>query len=193
MNEERRRIERDLHDGAQQHLVWIGYRLRTARESLEAVPEVAAAALDEAIQGLTAAAEDLRELARGIHPALLTEGGLEPALTMLARRSATPVALEVSSDERYAEAVEVAVYFLVSEALTNVARHARAAHAKLTVRRSDGALIIEVSDNGRGGAESRSGSGLRGLQDRISALGGTLMVESPPGRGTVIRAQIPCI
>jgi len=190
---ERRRIERDLHDGAQQHLVWIGYRLRTARESLEAVPEVAAAALDEAIQGLTAAAEDLRELARGIHPALLTEGGLEPALTMLARRSATPVALEVSSDERYAEAVEVAVYFLVSEALTNVARHARAAHAKLTVRRSDGALIIEVSDNGRGGAESRSGSGLRGLQDRISALGGTLMVESPPGRGTVIRAQIPCI
>ena len=189
---ERRRIERDLHDGAQQQLVWIGYGLRTAREALDRDPGAAASALDEAIQGLARAAEDLRELARGIHPALLTEGGLEPALTMLAERCVTPVVLEIASDERYAEAVEIAAYFLVSEALTNVARHAGAAKAKLVVRRIDGTLRVEVTDDGCGGADSRCGSGLRGLQDRISALGGSLMVKSPPGRGTVIRAEIPC-
>jgi signal transduction histidine kinase len=190
---ERRRIERDLHDGAQQQLMSIGYRLRTARDALDAAPALAATALDEAIQGLAQVADDLRELARGIHPALLTEGGLEPALTMLAKRSATPVAVHVASGERHPEAVEIAAYFLVSEALTNVVRHARATQASLTVRRSDGALIVEVSDDGRGGAHSTSGSGLCGLHDRVSALGGSLMVESQPGRGTVIRAHIPCV
>jgi signal transduction histidine kinase len=190
---ERRRIERDLHDGAQQQLVWIGYGLRAARDALDRDPAAAATALDEAIQGLAHATEDLRELARGIHPALLTEGGLEPALTLLGERSATPVALEMAGDERYPEAVEIAAYFLVSEALTNVARHAGAAQAKLIVRRIDGTLVIEVTDDGRGGADSGSGSGLRGLQDRISALGGRLTVESPPGRGTLIRAEIPCV
>jgi signal transduction histidine kinase len=189
---ERRRIERDLHDGAQQQLVWIGYGLRTAREALDRDPVAAATALDEAIQGLAQAAEDLRELARGIHPALLTEGGLEPALTVLAERCVTPVILEVESDERYPEAVEIAAYFLVSEAFTNIARHAGAAHAKLLVRRIDSTLMVEVADDGRGGADGGSGSGLRGLQDRISALGGRLLVESPPGRGTVIHAEIPC-
>jgi signal transduction histidine kinase len=189
---ERRRIERDLHDGAQQQLVWIGYGLRTARDLLHRDPASAASALDEAIHGLGQAAEDLRELARGIHPALLTEDGLEPALAVLAERCVTPVALEVAGEQRYPEAVEIAAYFLVSEALTNVARHACATQAKLTVRRIDDTLIVEVTDDGRGGADSASGSGLRGLQDRISALGGSLMVKSPPGRGTVIRAEIPC-
>ena len=190
---ERRRIERDLHDGAQQQLVWIGYGLRTARDALDRDPATAAKALDEAIEGLARAAGDLRELARGIHPGLLTEGGLEPALTMLAERCVTPVALEVASDERYSEAVETAAYFLMAEELTNVARHASAAHAKLIVRRADRTLVVEVTDDGRGGADSGSGSGLRGLQDRISALGGSLIVESPPGRGTLIRAEIPCV
>jgi signal transduction histidine kinase len=190
---ERRRIERDLHDGAQQQLVWIGYGLRTARDLLDRDPASAASVLDEAIQGLARAAEDLRELARGIHPALLTEGGLEPALTVLAERCPTPVVLEVAGDERYPEAVEIAAYFLVSEALTNVARHACATQAKLTVWRIDDTLIVEVTDDGRGGAHSASGSGVRGLQDRISALGGSLTVKSPPGRGTIIRAEIPCV
>jgi signal transduction histidine kinase len=190
---ERRRIERDLHDGAQQQLVWIGYGLRTARDALDRDPVAAAAALDDAIQGLARAAEDLRELARGIHPALLTEGGLEPALTMLAERCVTPVVLEIGSDERYPEAAEIAAYFLVSEALTNVARHACAARAKLFVRQMEGTLMVEVTDDGRGGADSATGSGLRGLEDRIGALGGTLTVDSPPGRGTVIRAEIPCV
>ncbi len=112
---------------------------------------------------------------------------------MLAKRCATPVALDLVSDERYPEAVEIAAYFLVSESLTNVPRRACAAQAKVIVRRSDGVLIVEVSDDGQGGADSGSGSGLRGLKDRISALGGNLMVDSPPGRGTVVRAQIPCI
>ena len=190
---ERRRIERNLHDGAQQQLVWIGYGLRTARDALDRDPATAAKALDEAIEGLARAAEDLRELARGIHPVLLTEGGLEPALTMLAERCVTPVVLDVAADERCPEAVESAAYFLVSEALTNVARHAGAAQATLTVRRADRTLVVEVSDDGRGGADSGLGSGLRGLQDRISALGGSLIVESPPGHGTAIRAEIPCV
>jgi PAS domain S-box-containing protein len=189
---ERRRIERNLHDGAQQQLVWIGYGLRTARQALEHDPVAAAHALDEAMEGLASASEDLRELARGIHPALLTEGGLEPALTVLAERSTTPVLAEVAGDERFPEAVEIAVYFLVSEALTNVARHAEATRATLTVRRNGDGLLVELSDDGRGGADTGAGSGLRGLEDRISALGGSFAVQSPPGEGTVIRAAIPC-
>jgi signal transduction histidine kinase len=112
---------------------------------------------------------------------------------MLAERCTTPVSLEVAGDERYPEAVEIAAYFLVSEALTNVARHAAAAQAKLIVRRVDATLVVDVIDDGQGGADRRSGSGLRVLEDRIRALGGGLMVDSPPGRGTVIRAQIPCV
>src|SRR5262249_9225847 len=158
-------------------LVWIGYGLRTARDLLHRDLVAAASALDEAIHGLAGAAEDLRELARGIHPALLTEGGLEPALAVLTERCVTPVVLEIAGDERYPEAVETAAYFLVSEALTNIARHASATQAKLIVRRIDDTLIVEVTDDGRGGADSASGSGVRGLQDRISALGGSLMVN----------------
>jgi signal transduction histidine kinase len=189
---ERRRIERDLHDGTPQQLVWIGYHLRIDRDTLGRAPVAVVTALDEVIEGLAHAADDLRALARGIHPALLTEGGLEPALTMVAKRCPTAVNVEIASDERFPEAVEIAAYFLVSEALTNIGRHARAAHANLIVRRNDGTLIVEVTDDGLGGADRGSGSGLRGLEDRISVLGGSLTVESPPGRGKAMRAEIPC-
>jgi PAS domain S-box-containing protein len=190
---ERRRIERNLHDGAQQQLVWIGYGLRRARAALEGDPAAAANALDEAIDGLAKAAADLRELARGIHPAVLTEGGLEPALTMLAERCSTPVTVEVPGDARFPEAVETAVYFLVAEALTNVARHSRATRADLRVRQVADRLVVELTDDGCGGADGAgSGSGLRGLEDRVSALGGTLAVHSPRGGGTTIRAELPC-
>jgi PAS domain S-box-containing protein len=189
---ERRRIERNLHDGAQQRLVWVGYGLRTAREALDRDPAAAVEALDDAIAGLAQAGEELRELARGIHPAVLSEGGLEPALTILAERCATPVELDVTSDERFPAVVETAAYFLVAEALTNAARYADASQVRLRAQRVGGALVVVVADDGRGGADVDSGSGLRGLADRVSALGGTFAVESPPGHGTIVRASIPC-
>jgi signal transduction histidine kinase len=189
---ERRRIERNLHDGAQQRLVWVGYGLRTAREALDRDPAAAVEALDDAIAGLAQAGEELRELARGIHPAVLSEGGLEPALTILAERCATPVELDVTSDERFPAVVETAAYFLVAEALTNAARYADASQVRLRAQRVGGALVVVVADDGRGGADVDSGSGLRGLADRVSALGGTFTVESPPGHGTIVRASIPC-
>jgi PAS domain S-box-containing protein len=189
---ERRRIERNLHDGAQQRLVWVGYGLRTARRALDGDPAAAAEALEEAIAGLALAGEELRELARGIHPAVLSEGGLEPALTILAERCPTPVELDVASDERFPAGVETAVYFVVAEALTNVARYANANKASLRAQRVDGSLVVEVADDGDGGADAESGSGLRGLADRVNALGGSLLVESPLDGGTIVRAHIPC-
>ena len=188
---ERRRIERNLHDGAQQRLVWVGYGLRNARAALDRDAAAAAEALDEAIVGLAEAADELRELARGIHPAVLTEGGLEPALTVLAQRCATPVALDVTAD-RFPPAVETAAYFLVAEALTNVARHAQAKRATLSAQRADGALVVLVADDGRGVAGAEPGSGLRGLADRVNALGGTFTIQSPDAGGTIVRAEIPC-
>ena len=147
--------------------------------------------LDEAIEGLDAAREELRELARGIHPAVLTEGGLEPAIVSLAGRTATPVELDVPAD-RYPAAVETAAYFVVAEALTNVERYSQASATTVTAARADGALVVQVADDGCGGASSQTGSGLRGLADRVAALGGAFHVESPPGGGTIVRAEFPC-
>ena len=135
---------------------------------------------------------ELRELARGIHPAVLTEGGLGPALRALTARAAVPVALEAVPAERFPASAEVTAYFVVAEALTNVARHAEAQRAAVTIQHEGEWLIVEVRDDGRGGAAADGGSGLRGLQDRLSALGGRMTVVSPPGEGTTLRAEVPC-
>ena len=138
------------------------------------------------------AVEELRELARGIHPAILTEEGLQPAVAGLARRSAVPVELDVQPVGRLDAGVEAAAYYIVAEGLTNVARHARARGAAVNIVRSDGLLTVEVSDDGDGGADPSRGSGMAGIADRLGALAGTLEVESPPGAGTRLRAEIPC-
>jgi signal transduction histidine kinase len=140
---------------------------------------------------LTAALDDLREIARGIHPAILSEAGLVPALKTLARRSAVPIALDLNVDSRLEEPVEVAAYYVVSEALTNAVKHAQASVIELHVDCHDGALTVAVRDDGIGGADSSGGSGLIGLKDRVEALGGTISVVSPPGEGTLLRVQLP--
>ncbi len=188
----RRRLERDLHDGAQQHLVGLALTLRLARSRAEKDPAMAAELLDEAIEDLATATAELRELARGIHPAVLTEGGLEPALAGLARRVPVRVTLAATPERRLPAPVEVTAYFVVAEALTNVARHAGASSATVTLTLDGGCLVVEVRDDGRGGADAASGSGLRGLADRVHALGGGLAVDSPPGQGTHLRAELPC-
>jgi PAS domain S-box-containing protein len=187
----RRRLERDLHDGAQQHLVGLALTLRLVRRKLDD-PELAAELLDEAIEDLATATAELRELARGLHPAVLTEGGLEPALVSLAKRATVPVTIEHAPEERLDPTVEVTAYFVVAEALTNVARYAEAARAWVSVRREGATLVVEVRDDGRGGASMEAGSGLRGLLDRVSALGGTLSIVSAEGEGTMLRAEVPC-
>jgi signal transduction histidine kinase len=186
----RRKLERDLHDGAQQRLVGLALDLRLAREKLEENPKAAAAMLDEASAELAKATEELRELARGIHPAILSDRGLEAAVESLAQRAPLPVEIDASIDGRLPEPVEAAAYFVVSEALTNVVRHARAERAQVGIRRGDGRLLVEVRDDGSGGADP-TGSGLRGLADRVAALDGRLRVEDPAGGGTVVRADIP--
>jgi PAS domain S-box-containing protein len=187
----RRRLERDLHDGAQQRLVAVSLQLRLARARMENAPVEAAEILDEATEQLAQGLEQLRELARGIHPALLTDRGLHPALAALCNRAPFPVGLE-APDERFSLAIEVAVYYLVSEALTNAAKYADPSAVSVTVRRTlDGLLVTEVADDGRGGADARAGTGLRGLADRVEALGGRVRIDSPPGAGTTIRAELP--
>ena len=188
----RRRIERDLHDGAQQHLVGLALTLRLARGKVEANPGLAAELLDEAIEDLATATHELRELARGIHPAVLTEGGLEPALTSLSGRVPVPVTLERLPQERLPAPVEATAYFVAAEALTNVARYAEATRAYVDVRREGDCLQVEVRDDGRGGADPAKGSGLRGLADRVTAFGGRFSVSSPVGAGTILRAELPC-
>jgi PAS domain S-box-containing protein len=188
----RRRIERDLHDGAQQQLVSVAISLRQARDRLDDDSAAACELLDEAIADLTQGLAELRELARGIHPAVLMEGGLKPALRGLVRRSPVPAQLASVPAERLPQAVEVAAYFVIAEALTNVARHASAAAlVEIDVNRRDGRLIVEVRDDAAGGADP-AGGGLRGLADRIAALDGCLEVRSPAGGGTTIHAEIPC-
>jgi signal transduction histidine kinase len=187
---ERRRVERDLHDGAQQRLVALGLQLQVVRARIADDPEAAAALLTEAGRELSAATEELRELARGIHPPVLTDRGLIPALEALASRSPLPVEIETRERCRASEAVEAAAYFVVSEALTNVARHAQAERATVRVGRVDSRLEVEVQDDGRGGADLAAGSGLRGLADRVGALGGTLAVSSDGG-GTTVRVSLP--
>jgi PAS domain S-box-containing protein len=187
----RRRLERDLHDGAQQRLVAVSLQMRLARARVESDPDEASAILDEASEQLAQGLEQLRELARGIHPALLTDRGLQPALAALCNRAPFPVGLE-APDERFAHPVEVAVYYLVSEALTNAAKYAEPSAVSVTVERSDdGTLVTEVADDGRGGADAAKGTGLRGLADRVEALGGRVRIDSRPGQGTRIRAELP--
>jgi PAS domain S-box-containing protein len=190
-DEERRRLERNLHDGAQQRLVTLALTLRLARARLDDEPGAARELIETASAELAEALAELREFARGIHPALLTERGLEPALDALARR--TPVEVEIDADlpERLPGSIEAAAYYVVAEALTNVAKYAGASCALVRVTREDGRAVIEVSDDGVGGADAGRGSGLRGLSDRVEALGGRLEVESPPGSGTRLRAEIP--
>jgi signal transduction histidine kinase len=188
---ERRRVERDLHDGAQQRLVALALELQLVRSKLATDPAAAAEGLDAATHELTEATEELRELARGIHPPVLSDRGLVAALEALAKRAPLPVTVEADEAERAPEAVEAAAYFVVSEALTNVARHARAEQAVVRVARRDGDLCVEVEDDGAGGADIKSGSGLRGLADRVGALDGALEVESRSGRGTTVRASLP--
>ena len=191
-DEARQRLERDLHDGAQQRLVGLALDLRLARSRMTNQPDEAARLLDEAADELAAATSELRELARGIHPAVLTEGGLEPALRTLVTRSSLPTALIVAKADRPAPPVEVTAYFTVAEALTNVARYADATEVEVELSYENGNLIVEVRDDGRGGADAAGGTGLRGLADRVIALDGRLDVHSPAGQGTIIRAEIPC-
>lgn len=190
-DEERRRIERDLHDGAQQRLVALALDLRSAQRQLDAgddadVAHLLASTADE----LQLAVEELRELAQGIHPGILTQGGLAHALQALAARAPLPVTVD-ATEERFAPEVEAPAYFVACEALTNAVKHAGASHASIGARLENGDLVIEVADDGRGGADVR-GSGLRGLRDRVEARGGRLVVESAAGAGTRVRGEIPC-
>ena len=190
--EERRRLERDLHDGAQQRLVSMALNIRMARAKLNEDPLAAERLLASAGEELDSALEELRELARGIHPAVLSDRGLGTALETLASRAPVPVELAQLPDERLPEAVELAAYFVVAEALTNVAKYAHATHAKVEVARANGRLVVEVEDDGVGGANPDDGTGLRGLADRIAVLEGRLEIDSEQGKGTTVRAQIPC-
>jgi signal transduction histidine kinase len=187
---ERRRLERDLHDGAQSRLVALALLLRTARKRATGDATLEEL-LDRSLEELQTSLGELRELARGIHPAVLTERGLEPALRALVPRATVPVALDAPAGERLPPPVESAAYFVVSEALANVAKYARASEASVTVRRVDGRVTVEVADDGIGGADAARGSGLRGLQDRVAALEGSLSVDSPAGGGTRLHAEFP--
>jgi signal transduction histidine kinase len=189
---ERRRLERDLHDGAQQRLVSLALTLRMAREKLGPDAGEAGRLLDRSRQELDEALEEIRELARGIHPAVLSERGLGAAVEALAHRAPLPVEVGEVPAQRLAEQVELTAYFVVSEALTNVAKHASATHVSVTVTNGNGRLAVEVSDDGVGGADIALGTGLRGLSDRLATIEGRLDVESEPGRGTTLRASIPC-
>ncbi|MGZ8647987.1 MAG: sensor histidine kinase [Solirubrobacteraceae bacterium] len=190
-DDERRRLERNLHDGAQSRLVALALNLRLARMR-ETAGSDTAALLDASIDELGQSLKELRDLARGIHPAVLSERGLEPAVRALAARAPVPVEVVGRTAGRLPAAVETAAYFVISEGLTNVSKYAHAARATVRVERVDGRLLVEVSDDGVGGADAGDGSGLRGLSDRVAALSGTLEVSSPPGQGTRLRAQLPC-
>ncbi len=187
----RRRIERDLHDGAQQQLVSLSLDLRLLKAKLNGNEE-AKDQVDALSEKLATALAELRELARGIHPVILTERGLVPAVAALAQRAPVPVEADISIHERLTPAIEAAAYFVVAEALTNVAKYAQAANVLVDLRRDDEHVIVVVEDDGVGGADVESGTGLRGLVDRLSALDGTLEVHSPVGGGTHLRALIPC-
>jgi PAS domain S-box-containing protein len=190
-DEARRRLERNLHDGAQQRLVSLSLALRLAHARLRDAPEEAERLLAGASEELAQALEELRELARGIHPAILSERGLSAALEALAGRAPVPVGVAVPPD-RLPPAVEAAAYYVISEALANVAKYAEASAVEIRVTRKNGRAVVEVADDGVGGADPTRGSGLSGLVDRVEALDGVLKVESEPGAGTRIRAEIPC-
>jgi len=187
----RARLERDLHDGAQQQLVNLALRLRIAHGKLPFEPEEAARLLDDALELAAAATSELRELAAGIHPAILTHRGLGPAVERLASRMPLPVRVLETPAGRLSPPVEASVYFVVSEGLTNVAKHAAASAATVRIGTADGVLTVEVSDDGAGGADMRDGTGLSGLADRVAALDGELTVTSVPTGGTTVHAEIP--
>ena len=189
---ERKRIERNLHDGTQQRLTSIAMALGLAESKLRSDPESAAASLRQTKEALAIALAELRALSQGIHPGTLTERGLGPALEDLAYTAPLPIAIAADLNGRLPEQVEAGAYYVVAEALANVAKHARASGAKVVVSLEGGCLHLSVTDDGIGGADATHGTGLRGLADRVQALGGTLVVESPPARGTEIRATIPC-
>jgi signal transduction histidine kinase len=188
---ERRRLERNLHDGAQQRFVSLALGLRLAQSQLAADPVAAADLLSQASEELALGLEELRELARGIHPAVLTDRGLAAAVEALATRATLPVELNGLPSERLPEPIEAAAYYVVSESLTNVAKYASASRANVDLARDNGLLVVEVSDDGVGGADPGKGSGLRGLTDRVEALGGHLHVSSETGLGTTVRAELP--
>lgn len=190
-DETRRRIERDLHDGTQQRLVSLALRLRATEAKIAPDMEEVRSELSDTAHGLAAAVENLQEIARGIHPAVLSSRGLNTALRGLGRRAGIPVELDVDVPHRLPDPVEVAAYYVVSEALTNAAKHARASTVRVHVRAADGAVAVVISDDGVGGADPDRGSGLVGLTDRVEALGGSIEVDSPPGGGTTLRVTIP--
>jgi signal transduction histidine kinase len=189
---ERRRIERDLHDGAQQRLVALAMNLGMAKDKFDKDPLAARALLDEAHAEAKQAMVELRNLARGIHPAVLSDRGLDAALSSLAGRAPVPVAVTVSVPERPPAAIETTAYFVVAEALTNIAKHAGATRAAVNVARQNGHLRVEVTDDGIGGADAQRGTGLTGLVDRVTAVDGTVRLSSPVGGPTVLTVELPC-
>jgi signal transduction histidine kinase len=187
-NVERRRIERDLHDGAQQRLVALAMRLDQARTGSAG----AAALIDETTAELLQAVREVRDLARGLHPTILTDAGLAAAVEALAERTAVPVTVSVT-EARFAPEIEAAAYFVVAEGLTNIARYAGATEARVAATADDERLVVTVTDNGRGGADPATGSGLRGLADRLAAIDGELTISSPAEAGTTLTATLPLI
>jgi signal transduction histidine kinase len=187
----RRRIERDLHDGTQQRLVSLGLELRATEASVPPeLPELSAR-LASTTEGLAGALEDLQELSRGIHPAILSRGGLGPAVKTLSRRSAVPVVLDLRLDRRLPDPVEVGAYYVVSEALANTAKHAQASIVHVELEADDGTVDLSIRDDGVGGADPTRGSGLVGIRDRVDALGGTIEIASSTGKGTTLNVSIP--
>jgi signal transduction histidine kinase len=190
-DETRRRIERDLHDGTQQQLLSLALELRAAESRLAPAQRSQADQLSRTVQGLTDVVEELREISRGLHPAVLEEGGLGPALRALARRAGYLVELSVRVPGRLQPQIEVAAYYVVSEALANAAKHAHASVVEVALHVTDDVLRLLVRDDGVGGADASRGSGLIGLADRVEAVGGRMDITSPPGRGTTLQATIP--
>lgn len=190
-DEARRRIERNLHDGVQQRLVSLALRLRRIERRVSGEHSELQTVLSESVQELNAAGEEVREIAQGIHPAVLSQGGLAAALRTLALRSSIPVEVVVESEERLPEPLEVAVYYVAAEALTNATKYAMAPRAWVNVQRQDRVLHLLVGDDGIGGADPSRGSGLTGIRDRVEALGGSLAVRSPRDQGTVLDVALP--
>ena len=190
---ERRRIERDLHDGAQQRLVALAAGLGAAKEKIDIDPEEGQRMLADAHEEAKSALKEIRDLVRGIHPVILEDRGLDAALSAVVARSPVPVALDVQLNERPPAAVESAAYFVVNEALTNIAKHANATRAHVAIARAGDRLVVEVRDNGQGGAESGAGTGLQGLRDRVAGLGGSMYVISPVGGPTTVSVELPCV
>ncbi|WP_405147097.1 sensor histidine kinase [Sphaerisporangium sp. NBC_01403] len=189
---ERRRIERDLHDGAQQRLVSLAMNLGMARAAFTDLPGPARETISRAHEEAKQALKELRDLVRGLHPAVLSDEGLDAALSGLAARAPLPVRLRVEVPERASPTIEAVAFFVISEALANVAKHARASAAEVTARREGDMLLLEVTDDGRGGAEPDAGTGLRGLSQRVGSVDGRLSIDSPPGGPTTISVELPC-